>query len=138
MSTTPWSRSAVRELDAQACMDLVRSARVGRVAFLDGRGPSVFPVNFTLHGNSILISTSPYGSLARSAQYDWIAFHVDHIDELTESGWSVLLRGPAERVRPQDLPLAPGVAPEPWADGTRTLVLRLTPILVTGRRLVPA
>jgi nitroimidazol reductase NimA-like FMN-containing flavoprotein (pyridoxamine 5'-phosphate oxidase superfamily) len=138
MTTNPWFRSAVRDIDPAACMDLVRSRGVGRVGFLDGRGPTIFPVNYTVYGESILIRTSPYGTLAESAHYDWLAFQVDDIDEFTESGWSVLLRGPVERARPEELPMERGVQPEPWAEGARTLLLRLDPILVTGRRLLPS
>ena len=65
------------------------------------------------------------------------AFQVDEVDDYTESGWSVLVRGTLSPVDSDDLP-APDERPEAWPAGQRSLHLRLTPRSVTGRRLVPA
>ncbi|GAA3469874.1 hypothetical protein GCM10018965_044270 [Nonomuraea roseola] len=61
-----------------------------------------------------------------------IAFEVDHVDEATRQGWSVLIRSPVHHLpqgeRSSDV--------EPWAGGERDLYVRIQPQEITGRRIV--
>jgi hypothetical protein len=61
----------------------------------------------------------------------------EHRDEYTQTGWSVLVRGSAAYVDPTDLP-ADEDRPHTWAEGQRTLHVRITPHNIAGRRLLPA
>lgn len=129
-----WFSGKLRELDRQECVDLLGTRQVGRIAFADDSGPDVLPVNYVMDGDDLLVATTGYGALARAATNGRVAFEVDEIDDYTESGWSVVVRGRATRQSPFDLP---AVTPRPWADGSRTYVLRITPDMVSGRRLIP-
>jgi uncharacterized protein len=137
MITASWSKSPIRDISPTECWELLTGESVGRVAFVDDAGPAVVPVNFTVEEQTVLIATSPYSNLAQHVLRGPVAFEVDGVDEFTESGWSVLARGHATQVPVSELnPTAE--RPEPWAEGTRTFYLRITPSEVTGRRLLPS
>lgn len=135
MSTEHWYSSKLRDLDHEECLRLLRSQQVGRVAFADDSGPDVLPVNYAMDGEDVLITTTGYGALARAVTNGRVAFEVDELDDYTESGWSVVVRGRATRESPFD---RSANRPHPWADGTRTYLLRITPDQVSGRRLIPS
>lgn len=137
MTTTDhWFKSQIKELDAAECQRLLRTAKVGRLAFTDDSGPDVLPVNFSLQGDDVLIATSPYGAIARAATGARVAFEVDELDAYTESGWSVVVRGHAHRVAPFDPPVEIDDWPYPWPEGNRNYVLRIDADSVTGIRLI--
>lgn len=125
------------ELDNRECFELLGGDQVGRVAFCDDLGPLTVPVNYRVHGGTVLFATSPFNSLARHLRESpMCSFEVDSIDDFTRSGWSVLVRGSAAFVR------HPGWTkdeqPDPWPEGSRTLIIRITPSQVSGRRLLPS
>jgi nitroimidazol reductase NimA-like FMN-containing flavoprotein (pyridoxamine 5'-phosphate oxidase superfamily) len=64
----------------------------------------VIPVNYVLHDGAVWIRSTPYSMLARETAGGQMAFEVDGVDEFTRSGWSVLVRGRAERRSPAELP----------------------------------
>lgn len=136
MKEQHWYKSHVREIDRNECINLLRTQKVGRIAFSDDSGPDALPVNFSLDGEDVLIATTGYSSIARAAIGGApVAFEVDEIDDYTESGWSVVIRGHAHR----ESPFAPTEnGPYPWAEGNRGYVIRIKAEVVTGRRLVPA
>ena len=132
-----WFQGHLQDLDEGECWELVRSREVGRVAYDDERGPMVVPVTFVLDGESVLFRVAPYTQLARHLPDARAAFEVDEIDYFRRTGWSVVLRGTIQTVQGHDLP-APEARPTPWPEGQRTLHLKLTPDMVTGRRLLEA
>ena len=135
MSTQYWSQSQLRELSQSECLGLLAGKSVGRIAYTGPDGPEVVPVNFVLQHDTVLLATSPHSLLGRHLRFDVAAFQVDDIDNQTQSGWSVLVRGRVEPVDTEDLPSA-GARPHPWAAGQRRLHLRLVPRTITGRRLL--
>jgi nitroimidazol reductase NimA-like FMN-containing flavoprotein (pyridoxamine 5'-phosphate oxidase superfamily) len=135
MSEEHWFSSKLRDLDPDECIRLLETQKVGRIAFTDDSGPDVLPVNYVMDGKDVIIATTGYGALARAATSGRVAFEVDEVDDYTESGWSVVLRGRATRESPFE---RGGKRPRPWAEGTRTYVLRISPDVVSGRRLIPS
>ena len=127
----------VIEMPAGECRDLMGSTLVGRVAFVDKDGPVVLPVNYVLDGNAVVFCTSSANTIGRHLDSGTVAFEVDEFDHVTQSGWSVLVRGVATFVSPRELSRDEGLRPFTWADGVRTLVVRVTPLSVSGRRLLP-
>lgn len=131
-----WTSGPLRELDTHECLELLGTRSVGRVAFDAEDGPVVLPVNYVVHGQGVLFRTSPHNTIARHIGGTRSAFEVDEIDDFTQSGWSVLLRGPAELV--EDVQGLPREArPVPWVEGTRSLYVRIRASSITGRRLYP-
>ncbi len=135
MTSQPWYSAKLRELGRDECLQLLLTQRVGRIVFADDSGPDVLPVNYVMDGEDILLTTTGYGAIARSATGARVAFEIDELDEFHEAGWSVVVRGRATRESPFDVPAD---RPRSWADGTRTYVLRIKSDVITGRRLIPA
>lgn len=129
-----WYANHFKELSPDECIELLGSCPVGRIAYSVEGGPVVLPVNHVLDGGDILFRTSPHTELGRRMISGHVAFQVDHFDETDRTGWSVLVRGAAE-YDDSDVSI-PEDHPAPWADGTRNLVVRIRPRLVTGRRLL--
>lgn len=132
-----WFQGHLRELDDKECWELVRSREVGRVAYVDTRGPMVVPITYVSDEGSMIFRVAPYSELARHLPEAQVAIEVDDFDYFTRSGWSVVLRGQAEVVDSDELATT-HARPTPWPEGQRSLYLRMTPDKVTGRRLLEA
>lgn len=133
------SRHRHEELDLDECWRLLGSAETGRIAFVDESRIHVYPVNHVVREGSIYFRTSPYGVVAALLKGMSASFQVDEFDAVLQAGWSVLASGRAEAVEAADLLhelQGPG-RPEPWADGSRPLFIRVAPERVTGRRVHP-
>lgn len=135
MSNERWYAGHFQEMAPDECLALLATCPVGRVAYSVDGGPVVLPVNHVLDGQDILFRTSPHSELGRTMISGNVAFEADEFDETEQTGWSVLVRGSAEYDDSDVFP--PADSPGPWADGTRNLVVRIRPRLVTGRRLLP-
>ena len=97
----------------------------------------LFPVNYGLDGEGIIFRTNA-GRKMGGIESGEVAFEVDSIDDSTQSGWSVLVRGQAdciadtvdatsERIRRLTLIT--------WAPGERESWFTIRPTSITGRRL---
>ena len=129
--------SDVEELSYAKCRGLLAGGVFGRVGICTADGPRIFPVNYSVVGETILFRTSPYGLVA---SHDWrspLAFEVDYVDYAEHRGWSVLAVGPGERVDDvEDLDhIKRTWDPRPWAAGARPLYVRLEWTELTGRRV---
>ena len=131
-----WFRGSLVELSRQECLELLAEKVVGWVAYGDDDGPVVLPVNYVLDNEAVLFRTSPSSPMAAHVREGKVAFQVDEVDEVTESGWSVLLRGVATFEQPKDTGPTHHPRPSPWVEGSRNLVVRITPHVLTGRRLL--
>jgi nitroimidazol reductase NimA-like FMN-containing flavoprotein (pyridoxamine 5'-phosphate oxidase superfamily) len=134
--TEGWFPGRLTELAEDECLELLAGRQVGRLAYTDQDGLAVVPVNYVVQGDTVLFRTSPHTTLGRNVDNASVAFEVDEIDDFTQSGWSVLVRGRAEHVDVDDLPSAAASRPTPWAEGSRNLTLRIRPRSLTGRRLL--
>jgi CBS domain-containing protein len=89
----PTDRRGLAVLPLEECLARLRSAPVGRLAFVHDGGPVVLPVNHGVDGTTVVFRTT-WGSkleVARSAHV--AALEVDGFDAATRTGWSVLVRG---------------------------------------------
>jgi nitroimidazol reductase NimA-like FMN-containing flavoprotein (pyridoxamine 5'-phosphate oxidase superfamily) len=95
------------------------------------------PVNYVVTQGAVVIRTSPYSILGTYGREHMVAFEVDHLDHETREGWSVVVRGRASMVAdPDDIQqIRADGDPEPWADGSRRLYIRLPWQELTGRRI---
>lgn len=136
MNASSRSEPRWRELTKGECFELLAGQRLGRLAFVDERGPIVLPVNFVLDSRMVIIRTDEGTKLDIASHGDRVAFEVDEIDAATGSAWSVLIRGEAievtdglELARLSTLPL------RPLAPGPKSHYVRILPASVTGRRI---
>lgn len=130
-----WFKSSVVTLTDSECMDVLRGNQVGRVIFQDGIGPVALPVNYAMEDGDVVFRTVEGGSIALNTEKRPVAFEVDEIDDYTESGCSVIVRGLAV-VSPESAPASED-GPTSWAEGERPCVIRIRPHTVAGRRLMP-
>lgn len=127
----------LRELEAEECVELLAAGVVGRAAICTPDGPHVVPVNYVVHGDSVVFRTTPYSILGTFAWSGDIAFEVDQIDEQRHEGWSVVVLGKGEMVEDaEDLEeIRWRNEPKPWAQGPRHLYVRIRWRKITGRRI---
>ncbi|MET8748906.1 pyridoxamine 5'-phosphate oxidase family protein [Streptomyces sp. NPDC004667] len=136
-------RSAARRdsmlvpLDRTECRRLLNTHGVGRIAVFTPEGPAVLPVNHLVAGSDIAFRTSAEAVTTRAAGTE-VAFEIDDIDDVTASGWSVLAVGePAAVTDPHEVHHPNTTArSRPRAGGPRDHRMKLTPVRITGRRVV--
>jgi uncharacterized protein len=126
-------------LTLEECLGRLRSAPVGRIAFVQDGAPVVLPVNHAVDGTTVVFRTT-WGSkldVARSAGA--AAFEVDGFDPTTRTGWSVLVRGTVSAVYERnDVERYEALVPPAWVG------IDLDPVWValradeiTGREITP-
>lgn len=124
------------QLTTEECRELLGSHGVGRIGVPTAEGPLIVPVNYTVIDGTIVFSTDP-GTVPARAAGCRVAFEIDRIDDVFSQGWSVLVRGLAHEVTDRDEAhrLMDRVYSEPWAGGRRSMLLRIEPLSITGRRI---
>ncbi len=133
-STT--GRPTLVRLDGEECRALLGRSGVGRLGIVRGGYPVIFPVNYAMHGDRVVIRTDD-GAKLRAASYHRVSFEVDEIDHERRCGWSVLVQGFATEVTRRDpaYPRMRALPVCPWAPGEREHMLVIAPVSVTGRRI---
>lgn len=129
--------SGVEVLDRDACRRLLNASELGRLAITVGGSPEIFPVNYRLDGDAIIIRSGA-GTKLRAIGHTQACFEIDGTDRMNRTGWSVIAKGWIEELTPSDGPawtraLAANV--DPWADGDRLHVLCLHIRNLSGRRV---
>jgi nitroimidazol reductase NimA-like FMN-containing flavoprotein (pyridoxamine 5'-phosphate oxidase superfamily) len=127
-----------RDMTEQECRQRLHavSGGVGRLAVATPDGPMVWPVNFAFDGDAVFFRTSAHGELGRLEWGVDVAFEIDHIDERTREGWSVVVRGQAHIIddpEEEDRLRSIGREPKPWADGLRRLYIQIPCRHITGK-----
>ncbi len=137
-TSLPLDHSGMGVLTRDECYDRLRSARVGRVAFVNQGDPIILPVNHGLDGESIVFRTAPGSKLLAGDAELRVAFEVDGYDVDRRSGWSVLVRGTAHTVEDAaELGRLNRIGVWPWADLVeRNHWIRIAAYSVTGRQTV--
>jgi uncharacterized protein len=131
--TSTWARVDV--LDRTESMRLLTSTQWGRCAWSGPEGPRILPVNYSVLDGSVFLRTGLYGSLADAADGNAVALEADELDDRPSTGWSVVVLGRAEQVQdPTEIASLFGRMRQPWAPGSRPVLVRITPADVTGRR----
>ena len=129
----------VESLTADECHRLLATREVGRLAVVVGGYPEVFPVNYAVVRDRVVIRTDPGLKLAH-ARFERVCFQVDELDWAHRTGWSVLVKGVVHEMKEGDRHEEElGVAAariRPWAGGVKAHILVVTPVSVTGRRIV--
>lgn len=132
------TKPALETLSSDECFKLLGHETVGRLVYVDDLGPAAVPVIYVLAGRGIVFRSDD-GSKIRALRGHDVAFEVDHINEASHSGWSVLVRGASEEVEFERLPellgRTHGHVPLPWKEGRHKIWILITPDTVSGRRL---
>ena len=123
-------------LDRAESLALLASVRVSRVAFVSGN-PDILPVNHVVIDGDVAFRTGAGSKLGAAAAGSEVAVEADRFDDAAESGWSVVVHGPARIVTDEaEIERLLALDFEPWAlPDTRSFWIRVEGREVTGRRL---
>jgi nitroimidazol reductase NimA-like FMN-containing flavoprotein (pyridoxamine 5'-phosphate oxidase superfamily) len=139
-----WDAQA-EHLDEDECLRLISGGGVGRIGYNGQYGQTVLPVSYRLIEGCIVLR-APLGSTTdedlrtgiRGAEYK-VIFEIDQVSHDAQEGWFVIIQGPAHHVEADDDCLAAWVpAPRPSEFRSPEHFVRITPSLITGRRLIRA
>jgi nitroimidazol reductase NimA-like FMN-containing flavoprotein (pyridoxamine 5'-phosphate oxidase superfamily) len=128
--------SALERLSRDECLTLMASVPVGRIIYTRRALPAVELVNFALDHGDIVIRTDRSGKLAAATRGAVVAFEADQLDLAGQSGWSVTAVGPSSEVTdPGELARLRTIGLRAWAPGERDHFIRISPVMLNGRRL---
>jgi hypothetical protein len=128
--------SALQRLSRDECLTLMVSVPVGRIIYTRRALPAVEVVNFTLDEGDIVIRTDHGGKLAAATRGAVVAFEADQLDPAGQSGWSVTAVGPSSEVTdPGELARLREIGLRSWAPRERDHFIRISPVMLNGRRL---
>jgi nitroimidazol reductase NimA-like FMN-containing flavoprotein (pyridoxamine 5'-phosphate oxidase superfamily) len=136
-----WGEPAYRggraeELETAECRRLLVSGNVGRLGYRTHEEQRIVPVNYVIADDHLVFRTLPDHDIARSVPGQPVAFEVDDVDRFLQAGWSVLVSGVAEELPRASLrAMDADETPEPWAEGVRSLYIRIPLTRITGRRV---
>ncbi|AVH54729.1 MULTISPECIES: pyridoxamine 5'-phosphate oxidase family protein [Streptomyces] len=132
-----YANDGFRELDRRECMRLLTQVPVGRIVHTREALPAVLPVNFALDEGAVVVRTSAASELVRAVDGAVVAFEVDEVDATAQSGWSVVVTGPATVVaEPAEHERLLRTGPRSWVPSPEEVFVRIEPELVTGREVV--
>jgi uncharacterized protein len=145
MTVTPdtWWEAAYRggrveELEPAECRQLLVSSNVGRLGYRSNEDQRIVPVNYVISDDYLVFRTFADHDIARWVPWRPVAFEVDELDGFPQTGWSVLVSAVAEELPRASLrAMDAGETPEPWAEGVRSLYVRIRLDHLTGRRVHP-
>lgn len=127
------------EISRDACLKLLASHRFGRLAVVGAAdAPVIRPVNYVFDdaSQSVVFRTgrgSKFHALLAAAR---AAFEIDGVDEITRTGWSVIITGITEEVtRALEIDRLRRLGLDPWAAGPKPHWMRVRAWTVTGRRI---
>ena len=124
-------------LDRQESLRLLAGVPMGRVGFTQEALPVIRPVNHlvTAEGDIIVRTHAGAALLSSATESAVVVYEADRIDEVTHTGWSVMVTGRASRVTDSRLLSRYHAALTPWVSRDMEYVVRIPSELVTGYRL---
>jgi uncharacterized protein len=132
------SDAAFEALDEKQCLELLKEVEFGRVAIVTGdRHPQIFPVNFAVHGHTVVFTTASH-VIEAWAPLGHVAFEADQIDPATHEGWDVVVTGEGADITDSrdSLALAARTYPiKAWAPGPKDRWISILNPHFSGRRL---
>lgn len=128
----------LERLTEEECLELLRSATLGRIALHIGDAPTILPINYAMLDNDIVFNTAAGSKLSAAIMGIQVAFEVDHLDETTGAAWSVLVVGYAEQVRDEvTRERVDALGLESWSPEDLPFVVRIGTRQISGRRIPP-
>lgn len=128
--------SGLRVIPVEECLTLLRTHRVGRLAWSVAAGPQLIAVSYQLHRGALVLRSRVGGVLSGLGDGRRVAFEIDDLDEPGRTGWTVRAAGRAQVVTdPVALILLSQGDHDPWGAGGCPLYLRVSIDAVSGRVL---
>ena len=132
------AETVLEELSNEECHRLLAEHHVGRVAFVVGGKPLIFPVNYVFDDDRVVFRTDE-GLKLHHVPLRRVAFEIDGYDEAARTGWSVVIQGSTYEItraidrRSEDLRRLPV---QPFAPGDMAHWIEIQADTVTGRRIL--
>lgn len=124
------------ELAPDECYALLRTVPVGRLVATEHALPLVLPVQFAVDGTALVVRTAADPRLVRATSDAVVSLQADRLDEELRFGWSVVVTGlSCPLTAPEDLLRATSLRLGTWSVSPSDNFVRISPGLVTGRRL---
>lgn len=123
----------VEHLSSDECRRLLQRGGVGCIGLAAVGAPVLRPVNFTVHGDAIVIRTGEGRILEAARRGDPAAFAVDAADRLEHTGWSVIAEGKLSVLPTDEVTL--GLPLRAWADGRKDRFVAISLDQLSGRRI---
>jgi hypothetical protein len=124
------------ELTPAESLELAAGVALGRVVFSHRALPAVRLVNHIVADGHIIIRVHSGAAILGQAGTDGVvAYEADRIDDVSHTGWSVIVTGTASLVREPDRLTRYQTLLKPWIDTAMTHVVRISTDIVTGYRL---
>lgn len=135
----PVDHRGLQRLGFDECLDRLREAKVGRVAFASDGEIVVLPVNPFLDNTTIMFRTSWGSKLLAADRANRVAFEVDFFDPHSATGWSVLVQGTLGVVdSTAECARLELIAPPAWlAESGDSFWVSIRPHDISGRQLTP-
>ncbi len=130
------SHDHLEDLERGECVLRLRAHGVGRIGVAPHGRVAVFPVNYAVDGDSIVVRVRRHGGLDDATRDAYVAVEIDQADPMYHEGWSVLVQGRCDHVTdPGELEALAHLPLLPWGDSDRDLYLRVAMESVTGRHI---
>ena len=124
--------SSLGELSEAECWALLHRSGLGRLATAADARADIFPVNYLVHGETLMMRTAPGTKLDQMIDAPEVAFEADGHD--TERYWSVVVRGHAKHLSDQARIIQSGVLElASWVPTDKHEFIQITPTAVVGR-----
>lgn len=122
------------ELTSGECWERLRSAIVGRIAYLDARtGIEIFPVNYVVDHGTLVLRTAEGTKLTALEERPTVVFEADGGDLAARTGWAVIVHGTAESMDAHDdIVDAFGLDLTTWDGSAKPYFVRVVPTDVAG------
>lgn len=124
-------------IDQDECWELLRTAVIGMVAFVDDDGQQLVPVNIHAIDRHLFFQINESTLLGRLATgHDDVAVLVSYADTVLAHGWNVTVRGSSRRTDDDQVrqTIEHSGRRLPWAGDDRTVIVEVVPRSVEGRR----
>jgi len=129
----PAAGTRLEVLSPNECWALLVPRGVARVV-VPGDRPALRVVDYATADGLLAFSVPATGVVAGAAQsVRHLLMEVDHLDEVSREGWSVVVEGPARVLESSDLLQQAW----PWPRQEGALLVGTAPVSLTGRRLAP-
>jgi len=124
-------------LDAVECWRLLANETMGRLATATDRGVRIWPINYRTRGETIIFRSDPGSKVWDIAANAHVSFEIDGSEG--DRHWSVVVTGRAEAIEDDEpWPRVPHEELVTLNPGAKRILLRITPVTVSGRRFVSA
>jgi len=130
------SHDHIESLERGECIRRLAAHGIGRIGVAQHGKIGIFPVNYLVDGDSVVVRVRPHGGLDEATRGSFVAIEIDHADSMYHEGWSVLVQGSCSHVTdPDELDALCHLPLLPWGGPDRDLYLRVAIESVSGRHI---